>query len=178
MSDNAQLQICYNIHNYARLCAPNYIDQVWELLKNKDFCTFPASPYKHHCYEGGLLQHTNEVIGLALNLCDYNKYLNKESIFLGALLHDVGKIKVYNKDIDTYIYNLEYSKTLHISESLKYYKENFTNTPLLNNVIHIIKSHHGPIEHGSLEEPETHEAWAVHLADMQSAFCLGGRKNV
>jgi 3'-5' exoribonuclease len=163
------------IDNYAKSCIFGIdIYPVFELLKNKDFITFPASIDKHHYCEVGLLQHTYEVICLSINLCVFNSALDKSAIFLGALLHDVGKIKTYLKDEDKYIKTMEYSKTLHISESLKYYKQNFKH--ISNSVIHIIKSHHGPIEHGSLEEPQTPEAWAVHLADMQSAFCLGGRK--
>lgn len=172
-----QKTICDIILNYAQAFAPNFAYETSLVLKNEDFLTYPASVDKHHCYEGGLLQHTYEVICLAMNLNTLKKDLNTEAIFLGALLHDIGKIEVYYKHIDKYYKKLEYSKTLHISESLRLYQEYFeTSKPLLNNVIHIIKSHHGPIEHGSLEEPQTPEAWAVHLADMQSAFCLGGRK--
>ena len=42
---------------------------------------------------------------------------------------------------------------------------------------HLILSHHGRRDWGAIQEPKTAEAWALHLADMASAFCYESRPN-
>lgn len=46
--------------------------------------------FKHHTYRGGLAQHSLEVLDYAL---ENNKWCDRESIIIAALLHDICKTK-------------------------------------------------------------------------------------
>lgn len=58
-----------------------------------------AKCYSHHKYEGGLLDHSLEVLDAMLK----NNYagLSRESIIIAALFHDLGKATVNGKKFST-----------------------------------------------------------------------------
>lgn len=76
-------------------------DFLLEVLMNDSimapFCQSRASHRHHHDQRGGLLAHSHEVAMTAAMLC--SQYgLGKNSIwvaFVGGLLHDIGKIRLY-----------------------------------------------------------------------------------
>jgi 3'-5' exoribonuclease len=145
------------------------------------FTTAPAShsPNRHHCYEGGLTDHSVSVATLALQMARHYNNVDKDIVILGALLHDVGKICSYDKVNDSY----EYSRKgkLHHHIPLGYHivaraAEQFNSCgdylsqERLDNLLHIIISHHGRLEWRSNVEPQTPEAIIVHACDLTDAY--------
>lgn len=82
------------------------INEFLAFLENSDFYIAPASTRHHLNCEGGLCQHTLNVIQRMFK--DYNKEHSedeikkadyKEKVFLVALLHDLCKVNIYKKTI-------------------------------------------------------------------------------
>ncbi len=75
----------------AKLCA--YMDE-------NGFFTAPAATRKaYHCaYEGGLAEHTANVIVMALKIAETVGYENRDSVIIAAALHDLGKMGDYGKE--------------------------------------------------------------------------------
>lgn len=75
------------------------------LEKETDFFTAPASAVFHGNYEGGLLEHSLNVLSFALNSFNYTvkrkpdyEYL-RESVVVASLFHDVAKTNYYFKEL-------------------------------------------------------------------------------
>ena len=124
----------------------------------------PGGAYVHHCYEGGLLQHTVSVVRLALTLCDlvegnYGGEVDRDAVLAGALIHDVMKCYSYVRD------EWEGFRTSPLGERVDHlsllvsemYRRGF---PV--DVIHVAASHHGD---QSPVKPKTLEALIVSIAD-------------
>ncbi len=52
--------------------------------------SLPATPDGHHCYAGGLLEHTVGVATLCREVCELHRRLRRDLLLAAALLHDVG----------------------------------------------------------------------------------------
>lgn len=90
--------------DYLRQTQRQGMEHVIEWLdKQSDFFVAPASTNFHGNYEGGLLEHSLNVLRMALEvynmLCQYKPQLqeqvNVNSIIIAALLHDVCKANIY-----------------------------------------------------------------------------------
>lgn len=80
----------------------------------ESFTTFPASLKYHHAYEGGLLQHTVEVVEFALGINNMLGYKEEyDDICIASLLHDVGKINQYKKTAFGWSYTKNRRDYLH-----------------------------------------------------------------
>ncbi len=137
----------------------------------KKFYDSPAAFYYHHNYKNGLLEHTANVLSICKNLTILYPKLNYDLLCAGAILHDIGKIKVYNLQ-ETNIEYTEYGKLMgHIyigSEMVKYKTKNkLIDQNKINKIVHLILSHHGEKElgYGSTVDPQLPEAIALHHAD-------------
>ena len=77
------------------------IDKLIEYLDKSDFFIAPASTKYHGCYEGGLAEHSVNVMDSILKIDDMlNKEYgvpkeNEESLILVSLLHDICKVNTY-----------------------------------------------------------------------------------
>ncbi|UCE37593.1 MAG: HD domain-containing protein [Thermoplasmata archaeon] len=135
----------------------------------------PAAMKHHHCYIGGLLEHTLNVV----KLCDLVSYtypkLNRDLLVTGAILHDVGKIGSYKAV--TSIDMTDPGKFLgHItmgSAMLEAKLSGMANFPdvLKMKLKHLILSHHGNVESGfqSPKGLKIPEAAALYYADLFDA---------
>lgn len=169
----------------AAVACPTSVGVTEHVLDLPGFLDFPGSVERHHCFPGGLLRHTLEVVQLARATVEVSESsgrpLDRTVIFLAALLHDVGKLSAYEMHVEHGLRKVPgFTNTLHTEVGIAKARELLT--PLLAAervaaIEHCIASHHGRPEYGALCEPQTPEAWAVHLADMASALCVGGRKN-
>src|SRR5690606_33460259 len=56
------------------------------------FMTYPAATKNHHDYASGLIDHVVSMLKLAKALCDLYPTLNKDLLYAGIILHDVGKV--------------------------------------------------------------------------------------
>jgi 3'-5' exoribonuclease len=159
--------------------SPIWRDFNKKVIENKDFCSCPSSLTNHHTYIGGLLNHTLEVVKFAYFTWEMNPSINKDILITGAIWHDFGKIWDYEFECGTYkesshkkkIYHIcrSYHEFLKESEFKKIYNE------YVEEIAHLILSHHNLPQYDSPRRPQTIEAWALHLADMNSAFCGGYR---
>ncbi|MDR2822040.1 MAG: hypothetical protein LBV58_00600 [Acholeplasmatales bacterium] len=68
-------------------------------LEQTDFLSAPASTLFHNSFDGGLVEHTGNVIKILVSLTEKLniKWSRKESPYIIGLLHDVCKINVYRR---------------------------------------------------------------------------------
>jgi 3'-5' exoribonuclease len=121
----------------------------------------------------------------------YEQYpINKKVLFLGALFHDYGKVRDYEKDLHGDWCKTQHARRIHhVSRSALWWqkswdlyqdfyhngssssagKEMQLTDEEAEEVLHVILSHHGRREWGSPVAPNSREAWIVHLCDGMSA---------
>ena len=158
-------------------------DDITHLLPNGDF--------DHQEYEnklqklikgviGGLLQHSVDVAGIAQSLADRIGGVDKDLIVAGALLHDIGKIREISSDIG-FPYTMEGRLLGHVSMSAVMVQEAAGKAkvtgPKLQQLLHIVLSHHGEQEKGSPVACATKESFIVHYADEIDAIMNQFSKN-
>jgi len=143
------------------------------------FERMPAGKSIHHNYFNGLLEHTVEAVKIAKNICEVMMAGDMDMVVAGALLHDIGKIHAYElKGVHYEVADVENTQG-HIVTGIvtlnrlydEYISRNKYSRDIIDidHLIHIIVSHHGVSEWGSMKEPQTPEAMIVHLADLASA---------
>ena len=129
----------------------------------------PAAKTFHHCYLGGLLEHTHSVCEMSKAVSEHYPELDKDLLMAGAFFHDIGKIRElkFDKVID---YSDEGRLLGHlilgvamVDEKLGAIKGFPKNLSL--RLKHLILSHHGQYEFGSPKRPKFLEAFALHLID-------------
>lgn len=132
------------------------------------FIMNPAGMRMHHAYIGGLLQHSVDVAGIAVALAEQIGNVDKDLVVAGALLHDIGKLREISSQIG-FPYTNEGRLLGHIAMSIIIVQEAAAKLKLpaarLEQLQHILLSHHGDNEKGSPVECATKEAFIVHYAD-------------
>lgn len=166
-------------------------DILTAVTEDHRFQTWSGSgdPKHHHYGTGGLLQHTLEVVRFALKSAkeadrNYERLgsptrVNMKILLTGCVWHDYGKIWSYAQQHDgVWGYNGDHGlKIHHIAESAlvfqraadRYCREPEWVGKEIEEVTHLILSHHGRREWGSPVAPQTPEAWILHLSDCMSA---------
>ena len=144
------------------------------------FLINPAGMRLHHAYIGGLLQHSVDVAGIAQSLADRIGGVDKDLIVAGALLHDIGKLREISSDIG-FPYTMEGRLLGHVSMSAVMVQEAADKAkvtgPKLQQLLHIVLSHHGEQEKGSPVACATKESFIVHYADEIDAIMNQFSKN-
>ena len=132
------------------------------------FIMNPAGMRMHHAYIGGLLQHSVDVAGIAIALAEQIGNVDKDLVVAGALLHDIGKLREISSQIG-FPYTNEGRLLGHITMSVMMVQEAAAKLKLpqarLEQLQHILLSHHGDNEKGSPVVCATKEAFIVHYAD-------------
>ena len=132
------------------------------------FIMNPAGMRMHHAYIGGLLQHSVDVAGIAIALAEQIGNVDKDLVVAGALLHDIGKLREISSQIG-FPYTNEGRLLGHIAMSIIIVQEAASKLKMpaarLEQLQHILLSHHGDNEKGSPVECATKEAFIVHYAD-------------
>lgn len=137
----------------------------------KKFKEHPAAISIHHNWIGGLLEHTLEV----LNYCELSKKLfpelDEDLLITGAILHDIGKLE--EMEMTTRIKGTNpgmFSGHVLLGSILASNKmdEIGLEDSLKHKILHLIVSHHGKMENGSLKEPMFPEAVTLYHADEMS----------
>ena len=132
------------------------------------FVMNPAGMRMHHAYIGGLLQHSVDVAGIAIALAEQIGNVDKDLVVAGALLHDIGKLREISSQIG-FPYTNEGRLLGHIAMSVMMVQEAAAKLKLpqarLEQLQHILLSHHGDNEKGSPVVCATKEAFIVHYAD-------------
>lgn len=144
------------------------------------FLINPAGMRLHHAYIGGLLQHSVDVAGIAQALAERIGGVDKDLIIAGALLHDIGKLREISSDIG-FPYTMEGRLLGHVAMSAVMVQEAAAKAkvtgPKLQQLLHIVLSHHGEQEKGSPVACATKESFIVHYADEIDAIMNQFSKN-
>lgn len=149
-----------------------------ELLENifinnenisKKIKTHSAAKVMHHGYLGGLIEHTISIVSTCDYLSKQYKYVDRDILIAGAMLHDIGKIYELS-DFPENDYTDDGKLLGHIIigvEIITKESENIDNFPkeLKSLLKHCIIGHHGEFEFGSPKLPSTVEAYILHIAD-------------
>ncbi len=129
----------------------------------------PGGVAIHHAWLGGLLEHTLAVTELALEVAGRYPNLNRDVLVAGAILHDIGKIE----ELD-YARGFRYTDAGglvgHLPLGVRMVEERARTldgfpAELLDQLRHLILSHHGEHDYGSPVLPATAEAIALHYLD-------------
>lgn len=135
----------------------------------KKFRYSSAAKSVHHCFVGGLLEHTVSVTGLCKTFADRYPMLKKDLLISAALLHDAGKVREFSSFPEN-DYTDEGNLLGHIvmgSEMISERASGIDGFPksLENELKHCILAHHGKLEFGSPKKPALMEAVALNYAD-------------
>lgn len=137
------------------------------------FKLVPAGKAWHHAYIHGLLEHTLEIIRICDLMCDIHPEIDRDLLMAGAVLHDFGKTEELNHD-RSFDYTDKGRLVGHIViAAIEVEKAASTikgfPSDLKDQLMHIVLSHQGKLEHASPVEPKTLEAIVLYHADELSA---------
>lgn len=134
----------------------------------EDLLVYPAASKNHHDYVTGLLDHVVSMLRLGKAICDLYPSLNRDLIYAGIILHDIGKVKELSGPVAT-SYTVEGNLLGHISimvdEIGQAAKELGIEGEEVIVLKHIVLSHHGKEEWGSPKKPMIQEAEIIHYID-------------
>jgi 3'-5' exoribonuclease len=142
-----------------------------ELMDN--FCTAPGGVKLHHDYIGGLLEHTHNMLGIAVAILPFFPQVQPDLVFAGLFLHDVGKTDELSYDM-AFSYTDSGQLIGHIVKSIMMVNQKADelrakgteiDQTVMDALGHIILSHHGQYEFGSPKLPATAEAFMVYYID-------------
>ncbi|PYK93927.1 MAG: hypothetical protein DME40_02845 [Verrucomicrobia bacterium] len=138
----------------------------------------------HHARRGGLVEHTAQMMRVALALSPIYSQLNLDLLLAGILFHDSGKLWENHLPEDGFTMGFDERGELmgHISIGLELVnslwrklqtEENWRAWEILVppsedcrlHLLHLIASHHGDMQFGSPVYPKTPEAMTLHYID-------------
>ncbi len=142
-----------------------------ELMEN--FCTAPGGTALHHNYLGGLLEHTHNMLRVAVAILPLYPKVQADLVLAGIFLHDMGKTEELSYDM-AFSYTDSGQLIGHIvktvlmvnqkADALRAKGTQMEQT-VFDALVHIILSHHGAFEFGSPKLPATPEAFMVYYID-------------
>lgn len=165
-------ELAKEINNYFLKIDNQILKTVVSVLLKKhfdDFFNYPAAVSMHHNYFSGLAYHTYSMLKLSDAYLNLYSYINKDLVYAGIILHDLGKIIELSGPKGT-----EYTKKGKLLGHITLGANEINNVSVelgvedseeVINLLHIILSHHGQLEYGSPKEPATPEAALIHFLD-------------
>jgi 3'-5' exoribonuclease len=142
-----------------------------ELMKK--FCQAPGGVKLHHDYIGGLLEHTYDMLRVAVAILPLYPQVQADLVLSGIFLHDIGKTEELSYDM-AFSYTDSGQLIGHIVKSLLMINQKADvlrtkgteiDQAIIDALGHIILSHHGDYEFGSPKLPATPEAFMVYYID-------------
>src|SRR5438067_12933394 len=142
-----------------------------------------AARRNHHARRGGLVEHTAQMMRVAVSLGPLYPQLNVDLLVAGTLLHDSGKLWENALPVNGFVMDYDERGELigHISIGLelvnslwrKLASENAAawkdflpaSEDVRMHLLHLVGSHHGEMQFGSPVFPKTPEAMALHYID-------------
>ncbi len=150
---------------------------VGEFLIDKElmdkFCNAPGGVKLHHNYLGGLLEHTHNMLRVAVAILPLYEQVQADLVLAGIFLHDIGKTEELSYDM-AFSYTDSGQLIGHIAKTLLMVNQKAdvlaardkpVDKLILDALGHIILSHHGQYEFGSPKLPATAEAFMVYYID-------------
>lgn len=144
----------------------------------KAFAQAPAGVKAHHAYNGGLVEHVLNILETANRVIDLYPALDRDVLFVGIFLHDLGKVREMAYDT-SFVYTDEGQLLGHLLIGCEMLNEKIPEVErrsgqpfppgLAWHLKHLILSHHGTIEYGAAKLPMTPEAMALHHLDALDA---------
>ena len=140
------------------------------LLKKyeKEFFKYPAATKNHHEFVSGLAYHVVSMLQLADAICNLYPILNRDLLYAGIILHDLGKVHELSGPVAA-SYTTEGTLLGHITimvdEIGKAARELDIEGEEVMILQHIVLSHHGKAEWGSPKPPMIMEAEVLHYID-------------
>ncbi len=137
------------------------------------FCTAPAATALHHSYIGGLLEHTHNMLRVAVAILPFYPQVQADLVLTAIFIHDMGKTEELSYDM-AFSYTDSGQLIGHIAKSYLLLhnkagalaaKGTKIDEQILDALGHIILSHHGKYEFGSPKLPATPEAFMVNYID-------------
>ena len=166
--------------NYAKEEISKYIEKIdnkviYEITKYlidkyyDIFFIYPAAAKMHHAYVGGLAHHSIGMLHLADGFLNNYSYLDKNYVYAGIMLHDIGKALEL-----TGVSNTEYTVkgqllghlvlgALQIEDAAK--DLGYENEKEVMILEHMLISHHGIPQFGAAKKPMTPEALVLWYID-------------
>ena len=142
-----------------------------KLMEN--FCTAPGGTALHHNYLGGLLEHTHNMMRVAVAILPLYPKVQSDLVLAGIFLHDIGKTEELSYDM-AFSYTDSGQLIGHVVKSLLMINQKAdalrakgtqVEQTVLDALGHIILSHHGQYDFGSPKLPATPEAFMVYYID-------------
>ena len=141
------------------------------------FKTVPAGVKAHHAHRGGLCEHVASMAAAWGRLADLYPDVDRSLVLAGCFLHDLGKVR--ELDAETFTYTTEGQLLGHMQIGLELLSAKIAaaearlGRPFPQgtrwHLQHLILSHHGTPEKGSVKPPMTPEAVALHAIDTLDA---------
>lgn len=130
--------------------------------------TYPAATRNHHDYVSGLADHIVSMLQLGKALLAIYPTLNKDLLYAGIILHDIGKVFELSGPIAT-TYTVEGNLLGHISIMVTEISKTADELEIEGEEVmllqHMVLSHHGKEEWGSPKRPMIKEAEMLHYID-------------
>ncbi|RDW19885.1 3'-5' exoribonuclease YhaM [Oceanobacillus chungangensis] len=133
---------------------------------------YPAASRNHHAYSSGLAHHIVSMLQIARELHNLYPQINKDLLYAGIILHDIGKIKELSGIVST-SYTLEGKLLGHIPIMVEEIGLMARDLKIEGEEVlilqHLVLSHHGKAEWGSPTPPLVREAELLHFIDLIDA---------
>lgn len=149
---------------------PNIQRMTRHLLKKHQeaFLEYPAATKNHHEFVSGLAYHVVSMLDLAKAIAGLYPTLDKDLLYSGIILHDLGKVIELSGPIST-SYTVEGNLLGHISIMVNEIGKAAEELSIKGEEIvilqHLVLSHHGKAEWGSPKPPLIKEAEILHYID-------------
>jgi 3'-5' exoribonuclease len=142
-----------------------------------------AARKNHHARRGGLVEHTAQMMRVALAIARLYPQLNVDLLIAGILFHDSGKLWENHYPESGFVMDYDERGELvgHISIGLELVNSLWRKISIDNgetwknlsppaedvrlHLLHLIGAHHGEQQFGSPVDPKTPEAMALHYID-------------
>ncbi len=137
------------------------------------FCKGPAAVKMHHDCLGGLLEHTHNMLRVAVAILPLYPALQADLVLAGILLHDMGKTEelsfeqafAYTDSGQLIGHIVKTVLMIHAKAEALRAKGHAVDPGALDALDHIVLAHHGAYEFGSPKLPATAEAFMVNYID-------------
>lgn len=152
--------------------------------RREQILSLPAAKTIHHDVIGGLLWHTLGMLRSAKALAPVYPFLNTDLLYAGVILHDLAKVEEMVQGPSGLVtdYSFEGQLKGHLALGSEDVRETCRRLGVDRErevlLTHMILSHHGSPEQGSVKVPAFPEAAMLHLLDMIDSRMIGMNRDL
>lgn len=142
------------------------------------FANSPAAKTMHHASVGGLLEHSLSMAALGIQMASHYPHVDQDLLVAGALIHDMGKVWEYTFQ-GAFDVSTDGRLVGHIARAAIEVEKaaaslgDLIEPAQLQDLIHLVLSHHGTMAWGSPVQPKTLEAVLLHQLDLLDSRVQG-----